>query len=470
MFKERVKTSIIIVLLLNLVFLTYQMWFKSGMLGLDWPYISFSELPLVRMFARDNSVSVPKENLSKPRKIVINDGSLWVPYYNTDDAFNNLDERTSEIIRGLLSGKRKSEREIAYEKWLDYLASPSVYVEYPIAVAPKMLSMVLNSSYERMPADISIIKDAIIIPAGEKGVNVAIRDANTNKAREFYIEDENLAFPVEVLAMYAEKYQGDGYYEFAFNTLLSDGMGTGNVTVDDLVLFSDNESTYHDIMAKNPLINNSYEGILKSFSFNPKPLRHYSDDYGAENYVENYATLRIFSDGYIEYSAVDADKGIDLGKDEDNQYEILNAAIDFAEKVWKGVSDEPLSVLVSGVEETENGNKFIFDYYYGGREVVIGNEKDGRDPLYHGIEIVTEGARIVSYRQYLRSYEESVSQTTQENFIPALDYFVGLFNETPDSTITDLYPGYYDSGENNAVLKTVWLCEINYGDERYPKQ
>ena len=79
MFKERVKTLIIILLLLNCVFLTYHLWFGSGMLDPAESYLSVSELPFVRYFSSRNRHSVPKENLSKPRKIVINDGSLWIP-------------------------------------------------------------------------------------------------------------------------------------------------------------------------------------------------------------------------------------------------------------------------------------------------------------------------------------------------------------------------------------------------------
>lgn len=470
MFKERIKTSIIIVLIINLVFLTYQAWFKSGILGSDWPYFSFSDLPLARLFQRDSFVSVPKENLSKPRRIVVNDGELWVPYYNTDEAFDKLNENTSLVLESLLEGNIKEEKEINYREWLNLLVEPSVYVEYPIAVEPRMLAMVLNADFAKLPSDIAIIGDAIVIPAFEDSVYVALRDATTSRAYKFLVQDESISFPEEVLAMYTNKYRRDGYYEFAFNTLLGEGMGEGNVEVSDLVLFSDNESTYRDIRATNPLTEGNYENILKSFSFNPKPLRHYSGSFGAEHYIENYATVTIFPDGYIEYSAVDADKGLDLGEYGDNDYEVLNRAIDFAEKVWSGVSDEPLNVLVSGIEKTETGNRFVLDYYYAGREIAVSVEKEGRESLYHAIEIVTEGGKVVSYRQYLRDYTESNSITSQENFMLALDYFVDLFSENEGSVITDLYPGYFDDGNNTGELKTTWLCEINNSEKRYAKK
>ncbi|MBR5535302.1 MAG: hypothetical protein IKU60_01505 [Clostridia bacterium] len=470
MFKEKVKTSIIVVLIINLVMLTYQSWFKSGLLGPDWPYFSFSDLPLVRLFARDSFVSVPKENLSKPRKIVVNDGELWVPYYNTDDAFGNLDDNTGAIIKSLLSGNIEKTERIDYNSWLSLLARPGVYVEYPVRFEPRMLAMVLNTDFERLPSEIELISDAIIIPAFEDSVYVALRDADTNTSYKFLIKDGDISFPEEVLLMYTNKYRRDGYYEFAFNTLLSEGLGEGNVKVSDMVLFSDNEAVNRDIIGSNPIKGKNHGEILKSFSFNPKPLRYYTDGYGASNYVENYATVTIFPDGYIEYSAVESDKGINLGEYGANDYEILNRAIDFAEKVWSSVSNEPLSVLVSGIEKTEAGNRFVLDYYYGGREIAVEVAKEGREGLYHAIEIETSGSNIISYRQFLRSYTAASSTTRQEHFMLALDYFVGQFAYSENTVITDLYPGYFDYGQNTGVLKTTWLCEINNSEQRYPKK
>ncbi len=470
MVKERLKTILILFLLISSFVMAYFAWFKSGILGPDWPYFSFEDLPLLRFFNNSDYVSVPKENLSKPRKIVINDGSLWIPYYNTDDAFDTLDEKTSDILKSLLEGKRAEAKKIDYDRWIEYLSSPGVYLEYPIAVEPKMLAAVLEAGFEDLPDEISILKDAIIIPDEEDKVKVALRDANKNSAWEFILEDEELAFPREVLRMYGEKYARDGYYEFAYNTEISLMLAEGNVQLGDLVLFSDNDSTYRDIYTVNPLADKEYGEILKSFSFAPKPLRRYSDKYGAENYVENYATVRIFPNGYIEYSAVDKEGGIDLEAEGGSQYEVLNSAIDFAEKVWSSVSEEQLSVLVSGIEKTATGHKFTFDYYYGGREVAVGLENEGHEPLYHGIEIVTEGDTIISYRQYLRLYSEAESVTKQEYFMNAVDYYVSLFADEETRVITDLYPGYFDGGaESGSLVKTTWLCELNNKDKRYPK-
>lgn len=471
MLKERVKTVVIVLLLASCGFLTFKVWFASGLLGSDWLDFDFAELPLVRLFTRDKTVSVPKENLSKPRKIVINDGALWVPYYNTDSAFDTLDERTSEIIKSALAGKGESVKEISYDEWLSHLDSPSVYVEYPISVQPEMLSMILNISMGKLPGELDMVRDAIIIPMGEEGVSIALRDFNKNRAWEFYIADKDLSFPRDVLNMFTRQNQRDGYYEFAYSTLIGEeGLGEGAVKVGDLVLFSDNDTSVSNIYARNPLQEALYGELLKSFSFNPDPIRRYNDAFGGVNYVENYATVKIFPDGYIEYSAVSDEKGIELNCDSDNKYEILNSVIDFAQKVWESVSDKSFDVLVSGIEETETGVKITFDYYYGGREVAINHEQGGAEALHHAIEVSVVEDRIVSYRQYMRYYTASDSTSKQESFITALDYYVELFEATEGTVITDLYPGYFDDGKRNGPIKITWLGEINYSDVRYPKR
>ncbi len=463
--KERVKTFAIAALLVLSIILTYNLWFNSGILDAANASFSLSDLPFVRYFAERGRVSVPKENLSYPRKIVINDGSLWVPYYNTDDAFYTLDERTSEIIAACLAGEAESES-IDYETWLAELEKPSVYVEYPITVTPEMLAVILGTEAARVPSGIELIKDAIVTPGGDnESVTVSVRDAETNKAVRFTLDDERYSFSESVLAVYVDKYRREGYYEFAFSTLLGDtSMGESGVTVDDLVLFSDSDAAESNVIATNPLTRDKYGDLLQSFSFASQPLRHRREE-NYESYVENYATVTIYDDGLAEYSAVVPEKGIYLTDAEKSEYEVLNSAIDFAERVWSSVSDETLNVLVTGIEIDGDVSCYTLDYYVGGREVAVAICPEDGEALYHAIEIVVQGGRIISYRQYMRLYEKASSESSKENFVTALDYFVLQLSDESEAKITDLYPGYYDDGKRQ-VLQITWLAKVESREER----
>ena len=98
MLKERIKSSAIIILIFNLLFLTCQLWFinSTGSLGDDiLKYVR--DIPFVeRFFPIEPKYSISKENLAKPRKFLINDGSLWMVYYNTDIGFSPIEQRTKK--------------------------------------------------------------------------------------------------------------------------------------------------------------------------------------------------------------------------------------------------------------------------------------------------------------------------------------------------------------------------------------
>ncbi len=463
--KERVKSLILVLLLISAVFLTYRLWFTTGAVK-SGAFFSWDDIPFVSYFLHYGQRSIPKENLSKPRKIVINDGSLWVPYYNTDDAFDTLDDKTSEIIAACLSGEAEYEA-ISYQKWLGSLEERSIYVEYPITVTPDMLGAILGSRVKSMPDSIKLIKDAIIIPVDENGVNVAMRDADGEKAVMFTVEGEKYAFPGDVLSLYADRNKREGYYEFAFSTMLGSSL-PGGVTVNDLVLFSDNDASIPGVSASNPLTPGSYGKLLRSFSFAAQPLRHYRDEQNCENYVENYATVKIYENGCIEYMAVVPEKGIFLTESGRSEYELLNSAIDFAEKVWSSVSQDTLNVLVSGVYENGDEVKFTFDYYAGGREVAVTVADGISEPLYHAIEITVKDGRVISYRQYMRKYAVNGESSAQESFVSALDYFVGILaGQNEAAEIADIYPGYFDDGSKNHI-KATWLARTSESEERIP--
>ena len=104
MLRERIKTSVVFILIINLVFLTFYMWFfrQTNPIG-DEIMRYIRDIPVVeKIFPTKPRYSIAKENLSKPRKFLINDGSLWMAYYNTDIGFTPIDNRTSKIIAGFL--------------------------------------------------------------------------------------------------------------------------------------------------------------------------------------------------------------------------------------------------------------------------------------------------------------------------------------------------------------------------------
>ena len=94
MFREKIKTSAILLLIVNLIFLTGNLWFiNSGSSTRESIVEYVRRIPVVEtFFPIEPEYSISKDNLSKPRKFLSNDGSLWMAYYNTDIGFSPINE------------------------------------------------------------------------------------------------------------------------------------------------------------------------------------------------------------------------------------------------------------------------------------------------------------------------------------------------------------------------------------------
>ena len=69
MFKERLKSSVIFLLILNIFFLASETWFLNNPTFKDGILESIRTFPVFRTFVSEEpSYSFPKENLSRPRK------------------------------------------------------------------------------------------------------------------------------------------------------------------------------------------------------------------------------------------------------------------------------------------------------------------------------------------------------------------------------------------------------------------
>lgn len=462
--KERIKTTSMVLLFVNLIVLTCRLWFSGGFWQEDFRGMVMS-LPVLRSFASD-SYSIPRERLSTPRKILINDGSLWIAYYNTDAVFSPIEARTRQIIEGFLRGEAAESRAMTLDEWQKTLESVSIYVEYPIAYTTDMLCSVMGVRGQKVPKDVDKIKDFIIIPSGEEnGVLMVVRDAyDDGKIFAYRFEKDKYSLPREDLAIYTEN--NSGYYEPAFST----GLETEGTKLAPMVLFSDSRPNTAIMTATNPIeATENRLKVLDEFFNNINTAGSYDDGDGGIIYVENYSDVRIYSNGLFEYKSVSQGKGVKIADRYASYYETINAAIRFAENLWSSVSDSPLSVLVtSDLTDSDTGNIHLtMDYYFDGRPVAISLSGGSRfEQLNHGIEIDIQDGMVVGYRQLFRQYVSNGEATLGQEFISALDSFVNTFALRNGTVIEDIYIGYMDRGEYSD-LNACWLAAIRGDDVTY---
>ena len=465
MFKERIKSAAIFILIFNLLFLTSQLWFVNSGSTVSEEFEKYlRSFPFVeKFFPIETEYSISKENLSKPRKFLINDGSLWMAYYNTDIGFSPIDQRTRKIIKGFLQGDITASKEIDSETWESGLESLSIYVEYPVSFSTEMLCRIMGVSTKNVPTEIKSLKELVILPSSEESdVGILVRDSKNPENSYAYVLQNSYTLPASDLSVYTSN---DGYYEPVFSTGLELDEES-NVSLSPLVLFSDSEPATEVLLPHN-LINDKSRGkLLENFSLNSAGINSYEDADGATKYIANYSQAIIYPDSTFEYSAVTANRGILLDESGDS-YNVLNAAIDLAEKTWDCVSDEPLSILVSSDLSTYNSDEeyvFKFDYYRNGRPVEINLPAQyGHKKMDCAIEMTVKGGRLISYRQYIRSYETVAQTTISDNFISALDNFVNMLSDSENPVlIEDIYIGYLDTGLDEA-LNAGWIASTDDG-------
>ena len=464
MLKERIKSSVIILLIFNLIFLTAQLWFINSNSSLGESLYKYArEIPLVeRFFPIEPKHSISKENLSMPRKLLINDGSLWMAYYNTDRGFAPIEVRTRALIKAFLRGEITASRQIDKATWEAGLESLSIYVEYPVEFSSEMFCRIMGVDSTKAPEGLTSIREFIIIPSSEESDICILTRGDGESDIYAHILKNTYSLPASDLAVYTNS---DGYYQPAFSTGLELDE-KNNISLAPLVLFSDSQPSTQ-VLAPHNLINQNARGrLLENFEFNYETTP-YEDSQGRTKYIANYASVAIYPDSVFEYTAVSDDRGIVLDESGDS-YNVLNASIDFAEKVWESVSDEPLSILVTSDLSDYDSSlpyTFTFDYYLNGRPVKVdlGNDA-GHEKMNCAIEMTVKGGRLISYRQFMRSYQTVFSETLSETFVSALDNFVQVIDEESSSptVIEDIYIGYLDNGDVGN-LSAAWLSRTDDG-------
>ena len=373
-------------------------------------------------------------------------------------------KRTSKLIAAFLKGDITASKKIDYETWEAGLESLSVYVEYPVAFSPEMFCRIMGVDTENIPREIKALREFIIIPSSEENnICILVRDNNSLNDIYAYILSSSYSLPSSDLSVYTSN--NDVYYQPAFSTGLELDEKS-NVSLAPLVLFSDSQPATEVLLPHNLINNNSRIKLLENFGFNAE-MDPYEDSEGGINYIANYATATIFPDSLFEYSAVSDDRGIPLDESGDS-YNVLNASIDFAENVWECVSNEPLSILVTSDLSGYDSSKeytFRFDYYCNGRPVEVDLPSQfGHKAMNSAIEITVKGGRLISYRQFLRSYNTVASYNLPYTFVTALDNFVQVINEKHQSSVVieDIYIGYLDSGDSRDIYAQ-WLAKTSDG-------
>lgn len=468
--KERIKSVILILLVLCSIGLTSVTWMEERL----WPegYSLFTNVkawPIIRTFF-DGYYSQPLDNLKKAGKIVIADGSgSSSVFYNTNAAFEDVYADIGSLISGFLNGEisvsekteltRENLREILNEQIM------YAYVSYPVATAPKLFYRLMGFPEADAFSGLAALKDFFILPTGANSLELLAVDYEGESVMRYELMYDKTERLIAAFTSYTENVDPE------YNCMLALEMNLDVVdeasavqikTVLNPFLVLDSASTATnsraEIYGTNPIENKpeAVGKVIECFGGNPNSIHRYIDSEGTHVLLENDSMLKIYKNGVIEYEVTGASHGIATDGDA-SLYESLNSAVRFAGDVYAAASGEDFKVSVSGdILEAPSGiMNFAFDYYFSGTpittDVTVGGEK-----MQHAVEITVQNGYITKVRMLVREYAETGNYINTATVYEAIDNVALIYeNKMEPIRIDDIFASYREDGAGG-IIKPVW--------------
>ena len=484
--KEKLKTSILLILIACTIILTLNVWFGSGF----WPhgydfFVSLSDRAFFsRILKKEQPYISPMESLAKPKKLVVTNGGNRAVYYVSDVSYAPFYEEVKAFFNEVLSNEDAvlMVTEVDTEEWYDVLRNDeildtrSIYAEYNSAFSPALFAKVTGIADTWLATKTDSVREFIVAPVGETGEDMLlyVREYTTGRIIKCYIRYGGKASLYEKIAAMTENTN----YSYAFELNLHGGSaGIGDAVEQKVVcspqlLISPDATEGVAITATNPVdADMDMEALLSVFQYTARTPNRYVGTDKTVHFVENYGSVNIYPDGVVEYYALNEEKGVNLLPARDgvpSLYDSLNGAVRLAENVWRAlVPDMPFDALVSGDLLDEGGGSYTFnmDYYHAGTPVITAVQNAFHPAMQHAVEMEVKNGRLVRYRHFIRRFESVGEPFENVTMLEAVD---GIYMTLPASQntleIKDLFLGYVEDTTAGAK-KPVWCARIE-GQEK----
>lgn len=454
---ERLKSILLIILVISSIVLTANKWFSKEL----WPggYSFVSSFKKHFSLSQDKVADTfdPNREVLKPAKIIINNLNNHVLLTKSSPQFDGVFTDIKDILSKAFTSKDKTSADMS--EWNNNLKSGSLYFGYPVMYDASYFASQLSKTYT---GDIKHFKEFVV--ANDQVVPsvmyVYIKDAETDA-----IEKTKINFESETLSTLinrASSETGDiNYYSFELNFDSADNNGVEeHVVIDHDVLINISEKQAHKISEINSFDNiasNSYlySQVLAQFKYNTSNIRKYVESDDSMVFVENYGTLKLSSNGLLSYESVDGNKGIDLNTS--SAKNCLNSCITFVNNVSSLIDSgsEMYCEISSDIHDITGLNfTLTFDYYINDNTIIIPEEKYG---VKNAVTVKVSNGRIVSYNQVFVSFVPSNDTINCGSAIDAIDRLGTADGIYPD-TISDIFVAYNYAKEENAWYP-MWYIE-----------
>lgn len=471
--KARLKSIVLVGLILCSIVLTCRIWFSEKL----WPdgYNFFANIQF--SFGKGELQStLTKETLSDPSRIVVTNIEKRSVYTPDTGETTQLLQTVKDVLKlALTTSGTTSATE---EEWKGALRSKSIHVTYPVAYDGRLFANMMGVPQETV--GLKAVQEFVIFAGDIVSSNVSVysRDAVSGEVVKIAVRYDKAALAAMIEQMAVHSIGTLSYsFELHFDDHMQDPevqqpdsntMVSQNVYLESDVLVMLNRNTGRMMKEINLLYDNDYnqgmvEEILRCFGYNSSSSRKYKESDNSIVYVENYGTMKIHPNGLVEYKAVDLEKGIPLDDAASGtSYDSILACVDFVNSLWNSVyPGQKLNVNISSnvVDIRDKDFTLAMDYYADGTVVSVElPQTNSHETLEHAVEIQISNNRIVSYRQLMTFFEPTEETIKIGSAIDALDV---LFADSQlnGNSISDLYLTYVMSG--STLWRPTWAAKVD---------
>ncbi len=473
--KEHIKSFILILLIVNSIQLSAQIWFDGNLWPGGYSFLDpIKNNAIVRkVFGFDARALDGEEfyqKLTEPKRIIVNGGGAREVYYVGTDGYDIARGYVSETM-GAFKSAAVTTRKISYEQWENLFKGKSLYIDfgYDIDVANLNRFYDVASSSGRFD-QFGKVSGFIITP--EVVTNtcyISLFDEEDGSAYEYSFKCNGTSLLKFIEENTYGKYQNDMFaFEINLDSSYDDSAEIERkVTLSPLALIN---VSVGNTMEKDIVLQRAFkdradlerfaEKSLSSFGYSPSSLRKAVQNDGKITYVENNATISYYADGTVEYSAVSSKKGLKKSNTAPNCRQAVNDVLSLVGELCKEaqISADSLNLHLSSDLADNKDNKYTvaFTNMYNGITVNYGSVGG------HAVIAEVDNGVITSFRMHIADITDAQSRTSVGPVLAAIDSLYSTYGASK-ITITDVYKCYDLKAEGE--IKPKWAFRVDNSND-----
>ena len=447
--KERIKTVILCLLILNCIQLTGRIWLDKKLWPTGYNFFHYAgNIPIFGRFFNnfDESSGVRDEQMySKaimPRRIIAGDGSGRSVFYSKDQEYDEIMKIAIDILKGLNIDLQSDT--INREQIEKYLVNKAIYFDFGYTgdFAVFLDSFEVNDSKDF--SDKQHIAGSIIIAAEalENKTAVCFLSPDGEQAVRYKINDGRDIVSGKIDSLKAARKRR---YAFTFDLNLHENVQSDNaLLLSPFVLLNMEEKegtsiTVSDIFKKKKSISEISDKIVTAFGYNPSSLRKAVNNRGTVKYIENNATVTVYPDGIVEYSAAASGMGIKISNRSDVKSAIKDV-LAIAGHIYR-ITDNDVSEisLLSGSSyiNSEGNYSVNLDCYINGIPIKFGNNGEC------AVVSVIENGFIKEFKMHIADIRLSDDKMTWTSVLDAINIYADRnIKRVENEILNDVYECY----------------------------